>query len=555
MLDHYAFQLKVLDNAVREYLRAQCMDEGSRFYGALVETAQGVTGPHASIALARRLIEGYCVPGSAFCGREELLDRAALAMRFALTLVHEDGTIDLVTTNFHDASETAFAVQTAAPALMLLREFGRGAPGEAALDALLQRFIDRAADGLLAGGFHTPNHRWVHAAALALCWKLTGRGALLEKMRAFLAEGIDCDESGEYTERSSGVYNIVCDRSFILLAETLGMDELLEHVERNLDMVEMYFEPDHTVNTLNSSRQDAGTSPDWRIYYSCYLYMALRTGRRDFAWIADEMLRQSDYEPLFHERRPGSLYEFLFFLLRDPDTLARMASISGEPPAERFDRHFEQSGIVRARRGDLTLTLVKNQPLFAMLKFGTHPVWLRLAGCFYAKGQFEPQIIEAVKDGWRLRFSVRWGYKGPLPAPQDTRDWHKMDHSQRPDVFMQDFGFEVTARLADGEATFEVASFGQAGVPVKLELLAEPGGQFETDGLALRARPGDYLYQRCDAALYRWPDRHTMGISGGFSSHFFGENMRGALPGDEEHLFICLTGETPLHERVALSFQ
>ena len=555
MLDHYAFQLKVLDGVVRETLRAQCMDESSRFYGALEETAQGVTGPHASISLARRLIEGYCAPGGAFCGREELLDRAALAMEFALTLVHEDGTIDLVSTNFHDASETACAVQTAAPALMLLCEFGRGAPGEAALDALLQRFIDRAADGLLAGGFHTPNHRWVHAAALALCWKLTGREACLEKMRAFLAEGVDCDAEGEYTERSSGVYNIVCDRSFILLAETAGMEELLPYVERNLAMVEMYFEPDHTVNTLNSSRQDAGTSPDWRIYYSCYLYMALRTGRKDFAWIADEMLRESDYEPLFHEKRPGSLYDFLYFLLREPDTLARMAEIQGEPPAERFEKHFVKSGIVRARRGDLTLTLVKNQPLFAMLKFGAHPIWLRLAGCFYAKGQFEPQAIEDIEGGWRLRFSVRWGYKGPLPQPQETSDWRQMDHSQRPDVFMQDFGFEVTVGLTEGEARFDVASFGQDGVPVKLELLTEPGGRFETGDLALRARPGDYLYQRCDAATYQYPDRHTVSIGGGFSTHLFGENMRGALPGDQTHFFVAMTGETPLRRRVTLSFR
>ena len=99
MLDHYAFQLKVLENSVRETLRAQCMDESSPFYGALEETVQGVTGPHASIALTRRLIEGCCVPGNTFCGREDLLERAALAMEYALTRVHEDGTIDLVTTN------------------------------------------------------------------------------------------------------------------------------------------------------------------------------------------------------------------------------------------------------------------------------------------------------------------------------------------------------------------------------------------------------------------------------------------------------------------------
>ena len=555
MLDHYAFQLKVLENMVQESLRAQCMEEGSPFYGALEETAQGVTGPHASIGLARRLVEGYCVPGSTFRGQELLLNRAILAMEYALSRVHEDGTIDLVTTNFHDASETAFAVQTAAPALMTLREFGQGAAQEARLEALLYRFIERSAEGLLAGGFHTPNHRWVHASALALCGRLTGREDCLQKMRAFLAEGIDCDEEGEYTERSTGVYNIVCDRSFILLAETLGMEALLSHVARNLSMVEMYFEPDHTVNTLNSTRQDAGTAPDWRIYYSCYLYMALRTGRADFAWIADEMLRQSDHEPLFHEQGCGPYYDYMFYLIRSPEALARMGEIGATPPPARFDKHFAGSGIVRARRDDLSLTLVKDQPLFAMLKFGAHALWLRLAGCFYARGQFEAQSIEDLPEGWRLRFDVRWGYKGPLPEPQETSDWRGMDHSRRPDVFMQDFGFEVEARLREGEASFAVVSRGQAEVPVKLELLMEPGGRFVTGDVALRARPGDYVYQKCGASTYQYMDRHAVAIEGGFHGHEFGENMRGALPGDEKHFFVAMTGFTPLREQVTLRFK
>ena len=555
MLDHYSLQLRALEGAVRSSLRAQCLDETSPYYGTAEDIGQGVTGAHSGVGLARRLIEGCCVPGSAFCGDQALIERAILAMEFALRLVHEDGTIDLLSTNFHDASETAFAVQTAAPALLLLREFGRGTAAEARLDALLYRFIDRSADGLLAGGFHTPNHRWVHAAALALCWKVTGRATCLDRMRAFLAEGIDCDEEGEYTERSSGVYNIVCDRSFILLAETLGMDELLSHVARNLTMVERYFEPDHTVNTLNSARQDAGTAPDWRIYYSCYLYMALRTGRADFAWIADEMARQSDYQPLFHEQTPAPWYEFMYFLLSRPEALSRMASIEAAPPPADFAKHFVKSGIVRARNGDLTLTLVKDQPLFAMLKYGTHPIWLRLAGSFYAKGQFEAQAIEDIPEGWRMRFFVRWGYKGPLPAPQQTSDWRAMDHSRRPDVFMQDFGFDVTARFRAGEASFEIASLGQAGVPVKLELLMESGGRFVTDSLTLRARPGDYLYQKCPEALYQYPDRHAVRIGGGFHSHTFGENMRGALPGDGTHLFVAMTGDTPLRERVTLRFE
>ncbi len=72
------------------------------------------------------------------------------------------------------------------------------------------------------------------------------------------------------------------------------MTELYEYVERNLRMIYKYIEPDMTINTINSTRQDVGTAPDWRIYFSTYLYMALQTGDKEFRWIADRMLEQSE---------------------------------------------------------------------------------------------------------------------------------------------------------------------------------------------------------------------------------------------------------------------
>ncbi len=555
MRDHYGFQLRVLDRAVEQTLRVQCMDGASPLFGTVEDIGQGVTCGQSGLSVARQLIEGYCVPGSARQGDETLLERACLAVSFTLGMQHEDGTLDLLTTNFHDGAETSFAMQTIGPAYLLLRMYGTGAAVERRLAGLIETFVNRAADGILAGGFHTPNHRWVVSSALALCWKITGREECLGKMRALLNEGIDCDEEGEYTERSAGVYNIVCDRSLILLAETMDMPRLLEHVSRNLAMVEKYIEPDHTVNTLNSARQDVGTSPDWRIYYGCYLFMALRTGDRGFAWIADEMMAQSLSEPLFHERAAGPGFEFFYFLLADPERLARMATLEGEPVRFNFAKHFVSSGIVRARRGDVSLTIIEKQPMFALLRLGPHPVGLRLAGCFYSKGQFEAQSIEDTPDGWRLRFAVRWGYKGPLPEKPATSDWRLMDHSRRPDVFMQDFGFDVDVRFLGDGASFGVKGWGQAGVPVKLELMLEPGGRLVTDSVELRARPGDYVYQKCAACGYVYPDRHELAVTGGFHSHYFGENMRGALPGDEKHFFLTMTAETPFERLVTLKYK
>ncbi len=552
MLDHYAFQIRIRDASTEDCLQTQCTDASSPLYGTIVDFDHGLDHGSTGIAIAKRLITAFCVPGSAYHGSLLLLDRAADAVRHTLSRVNEDGTLDLLTTNFHDASETAFTMQNAGIAYLMLRDWGGDSPNAKTLLDLLYRFVDRSADGMLSGGFHTPNHRWVQSSALALCWKITGRTECLDRMNAFLNEGIDCDASGEYTERSSGVYNIVCDRSFILLSETLDRPEFLTCVERNLGMVQAYFEPDHTVNTLNSSRQDAGTAPDWRIYYSCYLYMALRTGRTDFAWIADEMLRQSSGEALNASQVPGPGYDFWYYYLRDSSSHDRMIQTEAVKPPVDFERFFENSGIVRARHGDVTLTLVRDQPLFAMLRFGTHPLWLRLAASFYAKAQFAAQSICRTEDGWRMRYSVRWGYKRPLPVKPETSDWRKMDHSLREDVFMQDFSFDVAISFRGDEAVFRVSAEGQKDVPVKLELMMESGAQVFCNDLILRARPGDYLYQKCDRVLCRYPDSFAFEVTGGFFAHTFGEDMRGSLPGDDKHFFLCETAFSPCERTLSI---
>ncbi len=555
MLDHLRYQAALVDSTVESCLRAQCLDEQSPYYGAMVDVAQGITGPSSGAGFACRMVEGYCVPGGKYQGDEELLKRALLGMEFTLRLVHEDGTIDLLTTNFHDASETAFSIQGMGQAYLMLEKYGRGAPAEEALRKAMYTYIDRSADGMVNGGFHTPNHRWVHSSALALCWKVTGRQDCLDKLRLYLNEGIDCDEEGEFTERSAGVYNIICDRSLILLSEVLGEKEYLSHVERNLNMVEKYFEPDHTVNTVNSSRQDVGTSPDWRIYYGNYLYMALRTGRADFVWIADEMLRQSLSAPMFHEQNSIPRCDVLYFLLTDPSVPEKMQTLSGTAPVPSFRKHFIKSGIVRAREGDLTLTLVRSRPQFARLQYGVHTMFLRLAGSFYAKGQFEAQSIEDTADGWRMRYFMRWGYKGPLVPPPETSDWHEMDHSRRPDVFMQDYQLDVDVRFGDKEAVFTVESKGIERVPVKLELMLDPGGLFANEGVELRARPGDYVYPKVPSLTYQYTDRHMVRVEGAFHSHDFGENMRGTLGGDPQKFTVAFTGQTPVKQTVRFTFR
>ena len=85
------------------------------------------------------------------------------------------------------------------------------------------------AKGCLNGGFHTPNHRWVECAALLMCHNIFGWKELREKVDGYLSEGIDCDEYGEFTERSMGCYNPINVNSMLVMAEEGNLPQLEEY--------------------------------------------------------------------------------------------------------------------------------------------------------------------------------------------------------------------------------------------------------------------------------------------------------------------------------------
>ncbi|MBR5751403.1 MAG: hypothetical protein IKX84_03350 [Clostridia bacterium] len=556
-LDHYRYLALAADQSAEALLKLQRLEEGDPLRGSVEVPARGYDCASTGAGVARELIVAYYLPGGRYWHQAELLSRAELGIRYTLSQEKDDGTYDLLETNFHDGAQTSFIVQIIGPAVLLMRKMMGDSAEEKSLFSLLMHFMNRAADGIVAGGFHTPNHRWVLSAALGMCWELTGRQDCLDKMNALLNEGIDCDEEGEYTERSSGVYNIVCDRAFITMAETLGMTDKLEYVRRNLNMVTRYFEPDLTVNTMNSVRQDAGTSPDWRIYYGLYLYMALRTGDKVYRWIADKMLEQSLGGVSWAGRQSGHGnmlgFEYFPFLLMEGGWKAWDRNDVCAPDF-RFEKHFVHSGIVRLRRDDFSMTLMENSPVFARLQYKNHAASLRLAGTFYAQGQFAAETIEKTEVGYRLTYRRRWGYKSPLPERQATSEWRKMDHSRRADVMMQDFEFNVEVTPLESGASLRVRTRGVESVLIKFEILLEPGANYITDDVFLRSRPGDYLLQKCASAVYQYDDRTRLCIRGGCFKQSYARNMRGSVPGDDKSFFVAMTADTPMDQTFELTF-
>ena len=80
--------------------------------------------------------------------------------------------------------------------------------------------------------------------------------SLRKRAAQYLAEGVDEDEDGEYAERSTGNYNAVVNNAMFAIGQETGEELYYDYARKNLKMMLLYIDPDDTIFTQNSSRQD-----------------------------------------------------------------------------------------------------------------------------------------------------------------------------------------------------------------------------------------------------------------------------------------------------------
>ncbi|HEX9794431.1 MAG TPA: hypothetical protein VGC54_10650 [Planctomycetota bacterium] len=522
------------DQAVGSNLVRQVMARDHDGFGG-VPDRYGIVSPQTSSGILRHMATAWVCPESQYHHDPLLIERMAAATQHLLASQHADGTIDLYTTNFHSPPDVAFVLENVCLALGLLR--ADGDPALAQLDAAIATFVERGAAALAVGGIHTPNHRWVVCMALARAYRLLPDPRYLARIDQWLAEQIDIDPDGQFTERSTAIYSPLTDRCLITVARLLDRPELLEPVRRNLEMTAYYMHADGEIATEGSRRQDQYSRGSMAAYAYPYRYLALHDGNGRFAAIARSI----------ESRTPERLTGNLGLLLEDPTLRGGLPADAPLPTA--YTKHFCHSDLVRIRRGEASATILGGNPALFSLHKGSAAVVVRMAQAFFGKGQFVSDSLVRDGDGWLLRQDQEGPYYQPLPGEllPDDGDWEKMDREQRPQSEVQRQRTTIRVTEADGVFELHIRIAGTAGVPVAVELGFRSGGTLH-GVTAIEDLPAAWSFSG-ETGRFEYGD-DTIEFGPGRVEHGW-TALRGALPkleGDS----VYLTGFTPVDWKLRL---
>lgn len=530
------------DAQIPALLARQERRPGHRWFGGLAN-AYGLHAASDTGGFVAALTCAVSAPASKYYRAKELAEPLQRAVAYMLAAQYDDGTVDFYATNFRSPPDTAFILENVCPACTLLR--ANPEPVLAAVAAELGRFIVRGADGLVTGGVHTPNHRWVVCAALASAHTLFPNPKYLARIEQWLAEGIDLDPDGQYTEKSTTVYSPVVDRALLTVARHLKRPELLEPVRKNLEMTLYYVHPDGEVVTEASKRQDRYQRGSMARYYYSYRHMARIDGNGRFAALVRQIERTA-------RMQIGELMTFLV----DPEFGAALPPDSPLPVD--YAKVFPHSGLARIRRGNASGTiLANNTTLFSFRKGAAALEALRFATAFFGKGQFTADTLDVQDGRYVLRQELDGPYFQPLSkeqiaggehtkmAPNGTLAANSKALRTRSNVQTLQAVVTVTEQAGAFQLGFEIT--GTTGVPVAIELAFRAGGKLQgvepvagvTDAYLLRSGTGRYTLG--DDVIEFGPGRveHTY------------TQVRGALP-KWDGQSVYLTGLTPFRGTVTI---
>lgn len=510
--------IRLNDERIPEVLSRQWTQKGHRYYGAVYDH-DSVVSPGATSGLIQYLMSGYVSKESKYYKSKEILQHMTMAAEGLVNLQHEDGTIDLLSTNFHSTPDLGFTIYPLALSYQMMLQHKELEYGE--FPEIIKQYLLNAGRALSVGGIHTPNHRWVVSGALAWLDSFFPNTAYQSRVDQWLAEKIDIDPDGQYHERSTSVYTPITNRSLLVMAQKMGHEELYEVIRKNLDMTFYFVRSTGEIATESSRRQDKYVQSDMSNYYLAYNYLAL----------LDKDSRYAGMVKYIEETVPVEHLSYMLpYLLTDKQLMKPL--VDGEPLPTNYHKYFKYSDMVRIRRDEVDMSIITDNPIFLTYFKGEAALEaVRLSSAFFGKGQFRSQQMEKVDENtYKLTSTIYGPYYQPLPEekiPQEGEAWGQVSRAEREQSEIQELTVTVTVSENNGKVSVTINIDGPDNLPVTLELGFREGGELSNV----------IPKQRIDQAY--------MAIPGEFTIYKYGTDQIKVGPGVVHHNWTQLRGALP----------
>jgi hypothetical protein len=477
-----------------------------------------------------------------------LAKRISLALDFIHRLQREDGTFDFPSCNFKSAPDTSFCLKRLIGAYKVLQKYGENTESEM-LSKKYIAIIKPALQGMMQGGFHTPNHRWGIAAALMQGVNLFKEdenfsASLRKRANQYLDEGIDCDENGEYAERSTGGYNAVVNTALITLYEETGNAKFLEYVRKNLEMMLTFLEPDDSIFTQNSTRQDKGKKLYADKYFYQYLYLADALNLNHFEAAAHKLVADN-------KARGDEAPDCLHILMNHERLQSYPLDTFGF--LESYKKYYEGSGVLRTKTPTFTYSLLKGKSRFLFLQAGSTSLSMRIGVSYCDTRSFIPQTLVIEENKSTLTYKTKGWYYLPFENPPSTSDWWQMDHTKREILHNTELEIKVVAEELEDGLALHVSSKGLDKVPLRLELELPAGSVLENDCLYTEAAAGEHMILR-KGELNIHHEGSSFVVGPGFGTHEF----KGHYSGEEANTSgysLFFNAYTPIEKTIFIKLK
>lgn len=481
------------EHRVDEMLFLQIKDKNDLCYGLM---RGDVIEAKPTIYMMATALALYLNSRSRYYKSEKLMEALQLAADGVARVQRKSGYIDYPCCNFFSAPDTSFCYKRLNDGYRLMKKYQ-----DVADTTILQKkylaIMRMAAEAIRDGGFHTPNHRWGICAALMQAAKLFADDtefakSLMDRTVLYLQEGIDGNSEGEYAERSTGNYNAVVNNAMMAMYQCSKDVKYLGYVERNLNMMMYYIEPNDMVFTQNSTRQDQGKEIFMDKYLYQYLYLLAYDGTDGFIRLTPE--EHARFDGAAHQiikgcaetgrQAPNCLHLLMIYDKTLDYTFENCGFL------KTYHKLFKEAGVLRVKKENYSYTVMKNRSAFLYFNVNGLEAFLKIGESYCEIRNFVPDEMDVQQGKTVLSHTARGWYYLPWKEKQNTSDWWQMDHKKRDLMITSDLHTQVViTELADG-LEISVDTDGLERLPLRMELCVPSQTTLENDHFCMETVAG-----------------------------------------------------------------